>query len=245
VDRMPPEQLNGVVLLAAQTARSQAYIQAMIASDLIPERVILMGEQGGGASEDMAPLKTWNDILLPNLDEPVSDTCYRAGIRLVHVAGNDVNAEATHQAICAASPNVVVYSGMGGQIVSERTLALGPKFLHIHSGWLPEYRGSTTLYYALLEGELPGASAIILDREIDTGPVVARRRYPRPPAGMDMDRVYDAAIRADLMVRVLLNYKNSGTLPVIEHQNPREGMPYYVIHPILKHLSILSVEEHI
>jgi len=244
VNTMPPRKLKGVVLLAAQTARSQTYIQVMAAFGLLPESVILMGEAGVAASVEKASLNSWNDILLPHLDESVSATCKRAGVDLFLVAENDVNAEATHQAICAAAPDIVIYSGMGGQIVSERTLALGPKFLHMHSGWLPEYRGSTTLYYSLLEGGLPGVSAIVLDREIDTGPVVARRQYPRPPAGMDLDRVYDAAIRADLMVRVLLNYKKSGSLPVIEHQNPCQGTPYYVIHPILKHLSILSLEEN-
>ena len=243
MDTMSPQQLKGVVLLAAETARSQAYIQAMVASGLLPERVILIGESSETASDEMRPLNAWNDIPLPNLDEPVFYTCKCAGVGVIKVAESDVNAEATHQAICAIAPDVVIYSGVGGQIVSEATLALGPKFLHMHSGWLPEYRGSTTLYYALLKGELLGVSAIILDRDIDTGPVVARRHYPRPPAGMDIDRVYDAGIRADLLMGVLSDYKVSGALSFCQYQNPSQGTPYYVIHPILKHLSILSVEE--
>ena len=93
------------------------------------------------------------------------------------------------------------------------------------------------------EGELPGVSAIMLDRDIDTGPVVARRRYPRPLSTMNIDQVYDAAIRADLLVRTLNAYKKTGSLPPIDHQNPQQETPYYVIHPILKHLCILSLNE--
>lgn len=239
---MSSQKLKGVVLLAAQTARSQAYIQAIVGSGLLPEKVIMMGEKSVAASAEIMPHKSWGNIMLPNLDESVPDTCKRAGVDLIHVAGNDVNSEATHQAIRAAEPDIVIYSGIGGQIVSELTLDLGCKYLHMHSGWLPSHRGSTTLYYSLLEGELPGVSAIILEREIDTGPIVARRKYPRPPSYMDWDRIYDPAIRADLMVRVLLNYKKLGVLSIIEQQDSCSSMPYYVIHPILKHLSILAAE---
>lgn len=243
MDTMPPQQLKGVVLFAAQTSRSQAYIQALVAGGLFPESVILLGNNTTGALEKVTDRNEWEGILLPDLEEPVATTCERAAIPIVHVAENDVNAESTRQAICAIAPDIVIYSGLGGQIVSKNVLALGPKFLHMHSGWLPDYRGSTTLYYAMLEGQAPAVSAIFLDSEIDTGPVIARRHYPRPPYGTDIDRVYDAAIRADLLVRILADYKTMGELPAPDYQKPCADTPYYVIHPILKHLCILSLKQ--
>lgn len=239
---LAPRRLQGVVLLAAQTARSQAYIQTLVAVGLLPERVIVMGSEAPPATAPMARRhEHWSGILLHDLDEPIAATCERAGVTVEHVPDNDANAAQTHQAIMSRRTDIVIYSGVGGQIVSQQTLHLGPKFLHMHSGWLPEYRGSTTIYYALLRGQQPAVSAIILDQEIDTGPVVARRHYPRPPGHLDLDRSYDAAIRADLLAQVLGDYARVGQLSLTEIQDRRQFAPYYVIHPVLKHLSVLAL----
>ena len=234
------KKLPRVVLLAAQTARSQAYIQALADTGLQPASVILLGD------DPVPPASTgparWQDLVLPDLGESVSATCARAGVPVVRCAGADVNADATVQALREAHADIVIFSGAAGQIVSQRVLELGPRFLHLHSGWLPEYRGSTTLYYALLNGDPPAVTAIFLDASIDTGPVIARRAYPRPPHGMDVDRVYDAAIRADLLVRLMRGYAETGALEASEAQQPEQGTTYYVIHPVLKHIALLSLQ---
>jgi len=236
-------QLDRVVLLAAHTARSQAYVQALVANDLYPGQVILFGNDRPAEGERNSRLASWQGVDLPDLGESLLQSCKRAGIPVTSCPADDVNAEEIAHCILSFAPRLVIYSGVGGQIVSEHMLGLGPRFLHMHSGWLPRYRGSTTLYYALLEGELPGVTALFLDREIDTGPVVTKRHYPRPPLDIDLDRIYDPAIRADLLVRVMREYARSGVLPAVEHQNPDEGVTYHVIHPVLKHLAILSLSK--
>lgn len=232
-------KLPRVVLLAAQTARSQAYVQALAAAGLHPRSVILLGDDPPAAAP--APKAPWNGLVLPDPGESVAATCARAGFPVVRCPSADVNADATVAALQAADADIVIFSGSAGQIVSQRVLQLGPRFLHLHSGWLPEYRGSTTLYYALLNGEPPAVTALFLDTSIDTGPVIARQAYPRPPAGMDVDRVYDAAIRADLLVRLMRGYAASGALEACEEQRPENGTTYYVIHPVLKHIALLSL----
>jgi methionyl-tRNA formyltransferase len=235
-------RLKRVVLLAAQTVRSQAYVQALVASELFPEQVIILGAEEPSTPACKASLRSWREVMLPDPTESLSITCGRADIPVRRCVARDVNAEEVSNVIRETAADVVIYSGYGGQIVSSSVLALGSQFLHLHSGWLPEYRGSTTLYYALLNGELPGVTALILDRTIDTGPIVGRRHYPHPPSGLDLDLVYDAAIRADLLVHVIQNYVKSGRLTIVEHQRPDEGMVYYVIHPVLKHVAILSLD---
>lgn len=237
--------LDGVALLAARTARSQAYLQTLIARGMRPEQVLLVGDAEDNTGDDRPTggATEWEGLLLPDLEETLSATCRRAGLDPVRIKDGDINSEAVGQALAAMHPQIVLYSGAGGQIVSDRTLARAPHFLHAHSGWLPEYRGSTTLYYALLNGEPPAVSAILMDSGIDTGTIVARRRYPAPVAGMDIDRRYDPAIRADLLARVLDEHRRSGRFPDGTAQNPGEGSVYYVIHPLLKHLGILSLEK--
>jgi len=110
-----------------------------------------------------------------------------------------------------------------------------------HAGALPNYRGSTTIYYSILQEQNCAASAILLANDIDTGPIVASKTYPAPPTNIDIDYIYDSAIRADLLVTVLNNYAEHGELPTPIHQEIEEGQDYYIIHPVLKHLAMLSI----
>lgn len=95
------------------------------------------------------------------------------------------------------------------------------------------------IYSWLEEGRL-GASAILLDSNIDTGAVVARRRHPLPAEGVDPDYVWDASIGADLLVRVLRHRALYGKLPDPEPQNVEIGRTFYVVHPLLKYVAILT-----
>lgn len=235
-------RLRGVIVVAAHTMRSQAYLQALACHGLDPDQVILYGKDGGRPAADMEGLASWRDVPLPDPAETLAETCRQAGWPTAACDCDDINAPEMVAAIAAVAPKLVVYSGYGGQIVGSALLDSGARFLHVHSGWLPDYRGSTTLYYALLNGDLPAASALVLDRTVDTGPVVARRHYPPPPAGMDVDRIYDSAIRADLLVRVMEGYASTGAFEQEVPQDPEEGTSYYVIHPVLKHLAMLSLE---
>lgn len=234
-------RLEGVMLLAAPTSRSQAYLQALVGNGLHPECVVAMGGRATQACSEGARAGEWQGIRMPDLGESLATTCARADIPFATCNATSVNAEDVVAAIGEAGPEIVIYSGYGGQIVGDRVLGCGPRFLHLHSGWLPDYRGSTTLYYALLQGDDPGVTAIVLDRNIDTGPIVAQRHYPKPPPGLDIDSAYDAAIRADLLVRVMSEYAAKGELPRLAPQAPDKGTTYYVIHPVLKHMAILSL----
>ena len=234
--------LDDVVMLAAPTVRSQAYLQGLVANDLLPACVIAMGDTGSPEGDERSVRENWNGIELPDPNEPVATTCRRAGVPLLDCHTKSVNAPDLISAVRKAGAKLVVYSGYGGQIVGPDMLAAAPQFLHVHSGWLPQYRGSTTIYYALLRGERPGVTAFILDRGIDTGAIVARRHYPKPSLVLDVDRIYDAAIRADMLVRIMSAYAQTGRLPNPEPQLPVNATDYYVIHPVLKHVALLALE---
>ena len=239
-------QLKGVLFLASQTTRSQAYAQAMVAHKLEPERVLVFGginaKQGPSLGNDNVSLSRSEGLAFPNLSISLSETCRLAKWKSEELSTSQVNDVAISNFVRALKPRLVIYSGFGGQLVGTELLEIGAPFLHIHSGWLPEERGSTTIYYSLLQGHECSASAIILDKGIDTGAIVARQRFARPPAGTDVDCMYDNAIRACLLVEVLEVFQKTGKLPEHIPQSPHAGTTHYVIHPVLKHIALLSLE---
>ncbi|WP_235671874.1 formyltransferase family protein [Aeromonas veronii] len=232
--------IKGIVLLCAHTARSVAYVQSLHNAGLVPAAVILYGEPAGmpQSYRNLSPrVLPW---FCPDLSITVEQSVLNAGWKLFKVEERELDSEVLQRVITSLSPEVVVYSGYGGQLVPKSLLEQVP-VLHIHSGLLPRYRGSTTLYHELLEHGGCAASAILLTPTIDTGPVLATRTYPMPPVNMDVDYLYDSLIRADLLLAVLHHYLHEGELPPPMFQEVQ--LPaYYIIHPLLKHLALKRVD---
>jgi methionyl-tRNA formyltransferase len=235
--------LRDVLLIAAHSARSQAYVQTLTSHGLAPAHALLLGEAAPTSGETTEPAQYLHGVLLPDLGIPLTISLSNAGVPISSLATRDINAPETLEKVRSLAPQLIIFSGYGGQLVGAPLIALGIPLVHIHSGWLPDYRGSTTAYYSLLEEGRCAASAIILDTQIDTGPVLARKHYPAPARGTDIDRRYDSAIRADLLREVLSQYQALGRLEIEMQQHLNEGNTYYVIHPLLKHLALLSLPE--
>jgi methionyl-tRNA formyltransferase len=237
-------KLDGVLFLAARTARSQAYAQCMAARGLDPEQVLIYGGKNSGRPGecDSTPCAcTDQPVFVPDLSLSLEDSCKSRQWSVTKLGTESVNSAEVAQSLRAMAPKLVVYSGYGGEIVGSGILGSNAPFLHIHGGWLPDYRGSTTIYYSILRERNCAASAILLSSDIDAGPVVARASYPLPPAGLDVDYLYDSAIRADLLAKVLEGYARQGGWSKLTAQAVEDGRDYYVIHPVLKHLAMLAV----
>ncbi|MDD5679951.1 MAG: formyltransferase family protein [Candidatus Omnitrophica bacterium] len=237
-------KMKGVLFLAGHTARSQAYAQAMVDADLHPEYALFFGTKNKGLLGQPADIPgkyRIKGLFVPDLSIPLAGSSKKYGWNVKEVAVNDVNNYKILTEIKKINPALIIYSGYGGQIVGKELIGSGIGFLHMHSGWLPDYKGSTTLYYSWLADNFCGVSAILLNATIDGGAVVARKKYGPPAKGIDVDYVYDSAIRADLLVSVLKNYiKNSGFKDVMLQK--KRGTKYFVIHPVLKHLARLSAK---
>lgn len=157
---------------------------------------------------------------------------------------DNVNDNFVYEQIIKYQPKLIIYSGYGGQIVGKKILQTNIPVLHIHGGWLPDYRGSTTIYYSLLKEHSCGASAILLSSKIDGGFIIKRRKYPAPKPGTDIDYIYDNEIRANLLIEVLSEWQAGGGFSGLIKQDENSGIMYYVIHPVLKHLAILSLKSN-
>ena len=76
-----------------------------------------------------------------------------------------------------------------------------------------------------------------MDEKIDTGNVIFQKKFPKPDYAF-IDEIYDAHIRSETLLEVLKN--NMIQKCKITKQNPNEGETFYIIHPVLKHIAILS-----
>ncbi|MDY0307057.1 hypothetical protein [Desulfovibrio sp.] len=236
--------LMNLVFLAADTARSRAYAQAMLQSGFLPGHALLLRDPAGAAGPGTIPAGARADGgeaegLRFAPEEPVAETLARAGVEISEVPSTDVNGPTVMEAVAARPEPYVLFSGPGGVILRAGILGLGKRFLHVHGGWLPDYKGSTTNYYSLLEEDMCGASAILMTEAVDCGPVLARRRFPRPERPEALDYVYDSLFRARVLVDVLERLAEEGNLDFRVADNAG-GRVFYIMHPVLRHVAILG-----
>ena len=233
-------------LIAADTSRTRAYLAAMERRGLMPAWVLLldadtpaiMPGQAASGTTDVVVDAAWPEA---NFDPvaPLRPWLERLGLSYKVSGSRDINDPAVVELIAKFAPQVLVYSGYGGALLRDAVLATGKRFLHVHGGYLPEFKGSTTNYYSLLAEGSIGASAIFLTAEIDCGPVIRRRRFTPPALRSRIDHVYDSAIRASVLVDTLEAWRRDGDW-TFELPDNAGGDTYYIIHPVLKHLAILG-----
>jgi methionyl-tRNA formyltransferase len=245
--------LNDIALIAASTTRSTAYLQALVRNNVLPGYVILLEDSSEQLPGQLAATESITAEVLPDAgidcwSESAFDpnTSVQAILNQHNVPyeispSKDINDPAVVNLIAARSETVFIYSGFGGVLLRQPLLSCGKRFLHVHGGYLPAYKGSTTNYYSLLGDGCMGASAIFLSAEIDCGPILIRKNFPIPAVRTKIDHVYDSAARAKVLVETLKRYEANKKWE-FELQNNEGGETYFVIHPVLKHIAILAKE---
>lgn len=107
--------------------------------------------------------------------------------------------------------DIVILSGFMRLLPPTMVDALAPRILNTHPAFLPEFPGAHAVRDALAAGAIEtGASVIVVDHGIDSGPVVAQRRVavlPDDTEGRLHDRI--KLIERELLVQVVLDIANN------------------------------------
>ena len=172
-----------------------------------------------------------------NLFEPVESMLNRLKINYKKLGVKSINNEYAIKAISERKESIFIYSGFGGTILKKKVFDTGKHFLHVHGGYLPYYRGSTTNYYSLINENKMGATAIFLNEKIDGGPIIKRSLFPAPLNKEKIDHLFDNAARSKVLIEALMDYiSNGNNFLTINSQS--KGEIFYIIHPVLKHIAI-------
>ena len=107
-------------------------------------------------------------------------------------------------------PDLVILSGFMRLLPPRVVAALSPNLLNTHPAYLPEFPGAHGVRDALAAGvSETGASVIVVDTGVDTGPIVAQERVPVLPGDTEA-RLHDRIklVERELLVQVVLDIAN-------------------------------------
>jgi len=236
-------------MLIINNNRSKAYLQNLIKNNYIPEKIVLLNDSNVSLPEhtenDLGMSKNTSQKFIRRLNdlniefdekEHVLQTIKQHNIDHCILDTLDINSTAVISEMKNLSTEYVIYSGPGGSILRKEILSLGKKYLHVHPGWLPKFRGSTTIYYSMLLNSEVGASVIIFEEGIDEGPVLYKKNYKINEKGIDFDYVLDPLVRARTLIEFFA--LNNVSLEIQGENN--HANTFYIIHPLIKHFSVLK-----
>jgi methionyl-tRNA formyltransferase len=113
------------------------------------------------------------------------------------------------------APDLIVVTAFG-QILRKSVLEL-PRYgcINVHASLLPRWRGAAPIQAAILHGDpISGATIMLMDPGIDTGPLLAQRQaeiLPAETAGHLSQRL--AEMGADLLIETLPGYLSGAIQP--------------------------------
>ena len=107
-------------------------------------------------------------------------------------------------------PDLVILSGFMRLFPARVVDVLSPNLLNTHPAYLPEFPGAHPVRDTLAAGATEtGATVIVVDNGVDTGPIVAQRRIPVLPGDTEA-RLHDRikVVERELLVEVVLDVAN-------------------------------------
>ncbi len=134
---------------------------------------------------------------------PVKQLAVEAGVPVV-LQPERVRRDTT-EVLAALRPDVGVVAASGHILPTHLLDAFPHQVVNVHASLLPRHRGASPVSAAILEGDAEsGASIMLVVRELDAGPVIARRATPIGPldtTGVLTDRIahLGAALLADTL----------------------------------------------
>ncbi|MBF4574839.1 MULTISPECIES: phosphoribosylglycinamide formyltransferase [unclassified Frondihabitans] len=114
-------------------------------------------------------------------------------------------------------PDLVVLSGFMRLVPPRVVEAFSPRLINTHPAYLPEFPGAHGVRDAIAAGvSQTGASVIVVDNGVDSGPILSQERIPVHPGDTE-DTLHDRikVVERRLLVQSILDIAN-GTIDLTE-----------------------------
>ena len=186
--------LSLVVLISGGGSNLRALLEASQDAEF-PARVVAVG-----ADRDADGFAHAEEYGIPTFSVAMSN-----------FAGRDEWAAELLAQVRSWNPDLVVLSGFMKLLPPEFVDALSPNLINTHPAYLPEFPGPHGVRDALAAGVTEtGASVIVVDNGVDSGPIISQERIPVLPGDTEAalhERIKPVERR--LLIQAILDIANS------------------------------------
>ena len=185
--------LSLVVLISGGGSNLRALLEASQDAEF-PARVIAVG-----ADRDAEGLAHAEEFGIPTFSVALSSFADR------DAWGDELLAQ-----VQGWNSDLVVLSGFMKLLPPRVVDALSPNLINTHPAYLPEFPGAHGVRDALAAGvSETGASVIVVDNGVDSGPIISQQRVPVLPGDTEHD-LHDRIkiVERELLVQAVLDIAN-------------------------------------
>ena len=185
--------LSLVVLISGGGSNLRSLLEASEDAEF-PARVIAVG-----ADRDAEGLLHAEEFGIPTFS-----------VSLANFADREAWGDALLEQIRLWNADLVVLSGFMKLLPPRVVDALSPNLINTHPAYLPEFPGAHGVRHALAAGvEQTGASVIIVDNGVDSGPIISQQRIPVLPGDTE-NELHDRIklVERELLVQAVLDIAN-------------------------------------
>ncbi|GEK79911.1 phosphoribosylglycinamide formyltransferase [Agrococcus baldri] len=189
-----------LVVLVSGSGTNFADLLQRTRAGRVPAEIIAVG-----ADRECGGLETARAAGIPTFVEPFAAPREEWSMRIADRIG-------------AFEPDLVVLSGFMRLLSPAAVARFEPAILNTHPAHLPEFPGAHGVRDALAAGVAEtGASVIVVDSGVDTGPILAQQRVPVLP-GDTQDALHDRikAVERDLLADVITKIAD-GAIDLADH----------------------------
>lgn len=222
-------------ILMDDSQRSRAYIQNLLIHNHLPQNVVIIKFKNFRINSIIPKKITLNNRIEYNVNQSVIKTLRKNRIDTILCRSEDVNSDEVVSIVKNLCEDTILFSVSGGQILRRKILSLDKIFIHVHPGYLPDFRGSTLFYYTLLLSNEFSCSIIEIDKGIDTGEILFRKINKDVYPSINIDKYLDPLYRTDTLIDYFDQIRTGKDLVKISNKSIE---PYYIVHPVIKNFLI-------
>ena len=197
-------------LILSESPRSLIYLKQLYKHNIKINKIILYSKKAGRVFKFIKNKK------IDNL--------------LIYCRLNNINSDTISKNLKSNNSNINIVSTYAGEIIINRSL-LKQKLIHCHPGDLPDFKGSTTIYYSMILKKKICVTVFIMSKKIDEGKILYKKKFKLPKNPKDIEGSFDNNIRSLALVEYL---KNRPINYILNAKN--KILSYYIAHPITRQL---------
>lgn len=203
--------VNTFGLLLSNTEKSYIYLKYLIDNKIYPKKIYIYGKE-----------KFQKIINLSN----------RFSTNIIKV--KTINDKKIQKYLFKDKLKIFIYSGYPGEIIKNNKLLKNKIIIHCHPGDIPQFKGSTTIFYSILLKGSVTYSVFRISNKLDDGDVYYSKKIkPKQNFLFDLNK-------KDYRNRIMFISKVIKKKLIIrkKKKNKKKYSPYYVAHPIIRSLSL-------
>ena len=127
--------------------------------------------------------------------------------------------EGIYEAIVEAKPDYIIVAAFG-QMLPQSILDIAP-CINLHASLLPFYRGASPVHQSLLNSdEFTGVTAMIMEKGLDSGPILGYRYFKVPPTMLLFELMNQlSADASELTTKIVHNFESIAPIEQIRAES--------------------------